>query len=207
MEGIAVRPVRPGDGVGCALAWRDAGRLYATLMPEVIHEPAAEGLTGWFEELIAKECDEPDDGSLWLVAEVDGHEDGQDAGSTGSQDTGSTGGQDARSAGGQDACRRGGQVVGMVDATVAPARPDGRWQLQRALSQTRLLINALAVADGYRRRGVGTALLTAAEEWGRRRGATVAMTDTNLRSPLSVPFYEDRMGYLRQAVVLRKTLR
>jgi hypothetical protein len=48
--------------------------------------------------------------------------------------------------------------------------------------------------------------MKAAEEWGRRNGAVVAVTDTNLSSLLSVPFYEDRMGYRRQALVLRKTL-
>ncbi len=46
--------------------------------------------------------------------------------------------------------------------------------------------------------------MQAAEDWGRRKGAVVAVTDTNLCSPLSVPFYEHPMGYLRQAVILRK---
>lgn len=149
--------------------------------------------------MIGKACDEPDGNTLWLVADVGGQGDRVGAGPVG--------GQDAGSIGGQRADRVDGQVVGMVGAAVAPALPDGRWQLQRDLSRTRLLVNALLVADGYRRRGVGTALLTAAEEWGRRRGAAVVVTDTNLHSPLSVPFYEDRMGYLRRAVVLRKTLR
>jgi GNAT superfamily N-acetyltransferase len=67
-------------------------------------------------------------------------------------------------------------------------------------------LSVVAVADDHRRQGVGTILMEAAEEWGRQRGAVVAATDTNLHSPLSVPFYEDRMGYLRQAVILRKTL-
>jgi GNAT superfamily N-acetyltransferase len=67
-------------------------------------------------------------------------------------------------------------------------------------------VNLLAVAEGYRRRGVGTALMEAAEKWGRHRGAVVAVTDTNLSSPLSVPFYGERMGYRRQAVLLRKAL-
>jgi GNAT superfamily N-acetyltransferase len=167
MSGPIVRQIQPGDGDGCARAWRDAGRYYAALVPEVIHEPDAEGLVEWFEQAIA---DERDDDALWLVAEDDG------------------------------------QVVGMIEATVERARPDGRWQLQRDLSRVRLLINALAVTDDHRRQGVGTILMEAAEEWGRQRGAVVAATDTNLHSPLSVPFYEDRMGYLRQAVILRKTL-
>lgn len=94
----------------------------------------------------------------------------------------------------------------MIEASVERARPEGRWQLQRDLSRTRLLIGALVVAAGRRRQGAGTALIEAAEEWGRRKGAVVAATDTNVHSTLSLPFYEDRMGYERQAVILRKRL-
>jgi GNAT superfamily N-acetyltransferase len=101
---------------------------------------------------------------------------------------------------------RGAGVVGMVEARVVPPAPDARRQLQRDLGRTRLVVDLLAVAEGYRRRGVGTALMEAAEEWGRSKGAYVAVTDTNLSSPLSVPFYEERMGFARQAVILRKVL-
>lgn len=97
-------------------------------------------------------------------------------------------------------------VSGMIEASVLRPAPDANRQLQRDLSRTRLVVNLLAVAEGYRRRGVGTALMEAAEEWGRAKGAVVAVTDTNLSSPLSVPFYEKRMGYSRQAVLLRKAL-
>lgn len=99
-----------------------------------------------------------------------------------------------------------GEVAGMLEAALARADPDARRQLQRDLSSTRLVVNALAVAEDYRRRGAGTALMRAAEEWGWRKGAVVAVTNTNLGSPLSVPFYEDRMGYLRQALIFRKAL-
>jgi GNAT superfamily N-acetyltransferase len=167
VTGIVIRQIRAGDGEGCARAWRDAGHYYASLVPEVIHEPDADGLVEWFEQAIARERD---DDELWLTAE------------------------------------RGGQVIGMIEAAVHKPAPDARWQLQRDLSRTRLVINALAVISGHRRQGAGTALMKAAEEWGRRKGAVVAVTDTNLRSPLSVPFYEHRMGYLRQAVILRKPL-
>ena len=101
---------------------------------------------------------------------------------------------------------RDGTVIGMVEAAILRPVPDAHRQIQRDLSRTRLAVNLLVVTEGYRRRGVGTALMEAAEEWGRHRGAVVAVTDTNLSSPLSVPFYEERMGYRRQAVSLRKAL-
>jgi GNAT superfamily N-acetyltransferase len=101
---------------------------------------------------------------------------------------------------------RDGAVIGMVEAAVLRPAPDAHRQIQRDLSRTRLAVNLLVVTEGYRRRGVGTALMEAAEEWGRHRGAVMAVTDTNLSSPLSVPFYEERMGYRRQAVLLRKAL-
>jgi GNAT superfamily N-acetyltransferase len=167
MSELVLREIRSGDGAGCARVWRDAGRYYAALVPEVIQEPAADGLAEWFEEAID---DARRDDELWMVAQDDG------------------------------------QVVGLIEAAVVQAVPDARRQLQRDLSRTRLVVHALAVAEDYRRRGAGTALMKAAEEWGRRNGAVVAVTDTNLSSPLSVPFYEDRMGYRRQALVLRKTL-
>lgn len=103
--------------------------------------------------------------------------------------------------------RPGDGVIGMVEAAVVRPAPGARFQLQRDQGRTRLVVNLLAVAEGYRRRGVGTGLMEAVEEWGRSKGADVVVTDTNLNSPLSVPFYEKRMGYTRQAVLLRKALR
>ena len=100
-----------------------------------------------------------------------------------------------------------GQVVGFVAATVEAARTDAPWQIQRDLATRRLLIEALAVREGHRRGGAGAALMRAIEAWGRERGASVALTDTNLRSHLSLPFYEHGMGYGRRGVVLRKGLR
>lgn len=45
----------------------------------------------------------------------------------------------------------------------------------------------------------------AAEDWARTCGAKVMKTDTNYRSPVSVPFYES-LGYQRQAITFRKRL-
>jgi hypothetical protein len=54
--------------------------------------------------------------------------------------------------------------------------------------------------------GIGTALMLAIEEAARSQGAEVALLDTNVRSDLSVPFYEHQMAYSRRAVIFRKTL-
>jgi GNAT superfamily N-acetyltransferase len=84
---------------------------------------------------------------------------------------------------------------------------DARWQLQRDLTSPRLVIDALVVEETRRRSGVGTALMEAVEEVGRSQGAVVPTLNTNLRSLLSVPFYEDRMSYQRRSVIFRKDLR
>ncbi len=44
------------------------------------------------------------------------------------------------------------------------------------------------------------------EEWAGDRGASIVLLDTYIGSDLSVPFYEQRMGYSRRAVRFSKTL-
>ena len=92
-----------------------------------------------------------------------------------------------------------GEVAGYIEATLQPPMETAEWQSQRDLGQTRLFIGYLGTADRYKRRGVATRLVEAAEEWGR-------VCDTYIDSPLSVPFWERRMGYERRAIVLRKSL-
>ena len=100
----------------------------------------------------------------------------------------------------------GGEVAGYVEATLQPPHETARWQSQRDLGETRLHISFLGTADRFKRAGVGTALVEAAESWGREQGAAVAICDTYIASPLSVPFWEERMGYTRRAIVFRKEL-
>jgi GNAT superfamily N-acetyltransferase len=99
-----------------------------------------------------------------------------------------------------------GQVAGYLEATVRPPVETAKWQAQRDLAETRLAINFVGTADAHKRKGVATKLVEAAEQWGRSRGAAVAVCDTYVDSPLSVPFWEERMGYARQAIVFRKRL-
>jgi GNAT superfamily N-acetyltransferase len=70
----------------------------------------------------------------------------------------------------------------------------------------RLFIHALSVLRNHRRRGIATALVESAEAWGRDRGATISLCDTWPDSPVSMPFWEERMRYESRSVRLRKRL-
>ena len=99
-----------------------------------------------------------------------------------------------------------GQIVGFLRATVAKPLPDAHREVMRELSHTRLTITVLAVAQTYRRQGVGTRLMEVAEAWARGRGAVLATVETYIGSHLSVPFYRNRMRYNVQSLQFRKPL-
>ncbi len=99
-----------------------------------------------------------------------------------------------------------GQVVGDVSAHLERPAVDAERQLLRHLGEVRIYVDALSVAQAHRRRGVGMRLMQAIERWARERGAVSAMLDTYAGSPLSVPFYERRMGYRRRSIVFEKRL-
>jgi GNAT superfamily N-acetyltransferase len=99
-----------------------------------------------------------------------------------------------------------GGVVGTVNAVLQRPIDTAARQVLRSLGTTRLLVEALAVEADYQRHGIATKLMEAAEHWGRERGARLASLDTWTRSPLSVPFYERRMGYERASIVFEKRL-
>jgi GNAT superfamily N-acetyltransferase len=98
------------------------------------------------------------------------------------------------------------QVIGFISATLHLPLTDGHRQFVRDVNVTRLMIDALVVQQAYWRRGVGRRLMKVAETWGKSRGASVALLDTYIASPVSVSFYEQRMGYQRRAVHFRKIL-
>jgi len=49
--------------------------------------------------------------------------------------------------------------------------------------------------------------MEATERWGCARGAAIALLETYVDSPLSMPCYEQHRGYTRRAVRFRKNLR
>ena len=100
-----------------------------------------------------------------------------------------------------------GEVAGYLEASLQPPLDSARWQSPRDLAETRLFINLVGTGDAHKRQGVATLLVEAAEEWGRSQGASVAICDTFIGSPLSMPFWEQRMKYERQAIIFRKQLR
>jgi GNAT superfamily N-acetyltransferase len=100
----------------------------------------------------------------------------------------------------------GGQVIGWLWARIQPPGPNASAQLTREHGWTRLVVISLIVDRGHWRGGAGTALLEAAEAWGRAQGAQVSSLDTWAYSPVSVPFYEDHMGYQRRSITFQKRI-
>jgi GNAT superfamily N-acetyltransferase len=98
------------------------------------------------------------------------------------------------------------EIAGYVAATLAAPHERAGAQYLPQLAETRVYIDALGVSDAYQRRGLASRLVEAVEAWGRERGATLAATDTYVDSPLSVPFWQERMGYRPRSVVMWKRL-
>jgi len=80
-----------------------------------------------------------------------------------------------------------GEPAAVLAACLLPPEDDAAQQIQRDAASTRLRIEYLVTAAAYRRRGLATRLVDAAEAWGRENGATVAETWTYQRSPTSFP--------------------
>ncbi len=99
-----------------------------------------------------------------------------------------------------------GQVVGALVARLLPPEDAAKREITPELGAMSLRVEYLAVAAASRRQGVGTRLVEAAEAWGRAAGATIAETTTYHGSPLSVPFWGERMSYEELSVNLRKPL-
>lgn len=99
-----------------------------------------------------------------------------------------------------------GAIAGYVEAVIQEPESWRRFFGARDYRERRLFVNAVLTAEAHRRRGVATLLVERAEDWGREQGATVALLDTWADSPVSVPFWERRMGYRRRSILFRKQL-
>jgi ribosomal protein S18 acetylase RimI-like enzyme len=89
----------------------------------------------------------------------------------------------------------GGDIAGLV--TVAERR--------HFTGEIDAYVGELVVSAGHERRGVGTLLMDAAEEWARRRGLRHLTLETGAANGPALAFYA-RCGYLKEDVRLTKTL-
>ena len=99
-----------------------------------------------------------------------------------------------------------GEVVGSLDARVLRPSEGAAFAFARDLLAPRLRIEYLATAAAHRGSGVGTALVEAAEAWGRANGAAVCELTTYHGSPPAMSFWTGRAGYAQRSVNLRKVL-
>jgi GNAT superfamily N-acetyltransferase len=99
-----------------------------------------------------------------------------------------------------------GELGGYAVATLTRPLESASRQYVPQHSETLIHIDALGVGDAHQRRGVATRLVQELESWGRERGATLAFTDTYVDSPVSVPFWQERMGYQPRSLVMWKRL-
>jgi GNAT superfamily N-acetyltransferase len=79
-------------------------------------------------------------------------------------------------------------------------------QLVRYVGEPYAMVDLLVVEPESWRQGVGGVLLHSAEAWGMERGAALVRLETYIDGPVSVPFYEKRMGYQRRALIFEKRL-
>jgi GNAT superfamily N-acetyltransferase len=100
-----------------------------------------------------------------------------------------------------------GRVVGNVEARLEQPFDSAPRQLLRHLGELRVVVDALGVEERYRRRGVATRPMQAVEGWAREQSATLVSLETDIASPVSMPFYERRMVYQKRAVIFQKRLR
>jgi GNAT superfamily N-acetyltransferase len=95
-------------------------------------------------------------------------------------------------------------AVGFVVAAVVAPHPVPEFQVQRSLDARSVRVEALAVRRDQWRRGVGTRLMTAVEDWARNRDATLVTAQTFMRGP-AADFLAAR-GYAPRAILHGRTL-
>jgi GNAT superfamily N-acetyltransferase len=164
---IRIRPPRPGDGAGAAIAWCDSADFYQEIAPESFQAPRRDGLDAWLEARLLTE----EEDRLVRVADRDG------------------------------------ASIGFVGARYVKPNQDAERQIVRATGLPRIFVNALAVQRAHWRSGAGTELMNAVEHWAREHDAHLITLEAFADSPVSVPFYERRMGYRRHEIVFAKQLR
>ena len=93
-----------------------------------------------------------------------------------------------------------GEIAGFIDARLERS-PDA---MHREMIYCHVV--EIAVSSRHQNQGIGARLLDAAEDWGRRLGATYASLDYQADNTRAGLFYQQRMGYRVAAMVAIKPL-
>jgi GNAT superfamily N-acetyltransferase len=93
-----------------------------------------------------------------------------------------------------------GEIVGFIDARLERS-PD---EMHREMVYCHVV--EIAVSGLHQNHGIGGQLLGAAENWGRRKGATFASLDYHAANTRAGEFYQQRMGYRAVAIIAIKHL-
>jgi ribosomal protein S18 acetylase RimI-like enzyme len=88
----------------------------------------------------------------------------------------------------------------MVDVTIADDPDPG--SIVRPVRTADL---GIGVLDGWRKRGIGRALMAAAEESARRRGAEQIVLDMSSANAHALRFYGS-LGYVTHGLLLRRSI-
>jgi ribosomal protein S18 acetylase RimI-like enzyme len=99
-----------------------------------------------------------------------------------------------------------GSVGAFLFARLSEPDENASRQMLADYPHRRVHVEALGTANAFRQRGLATALVETAESWARDQGARAISAETYLESPVSIPFWEERMGYRRRSVKLTKRL-
>ena len=99
-----------------------------------------------------------------------------------------------------------GNIAGYAVGQIIEPHPHAGLKMLTDAEATRLGINVVQTREPYRRRGVATALVQALEDWAHEHGAELVLAETDINSPVAVPFWDQADGYTRTSVRFRKRL-
>jgi GNAT superfamily N-acetyltransferase len=99
-----------------------------------------------------------------------------------------------------------GQIAGYAVGAITDPHPQADLKMLTDAQATRLGIRVVQTSEVHRRKSVATALIRALESWGRSQGAEVVLAETDVHSPVAIPFWDNADGYERTSVRFRKRL-
>jgi GNAT superfamily N-acetyltransferase len=99
-----------------------------------------------------------------------------------------------------------GRVGAFVYARLTEPDDHASRQMLADYPLRRVRVEALGTAELFQRQGLATALVEAVEAWARDNGASSITATTYRESPVSMPFWKERMGYRPVGITLAKRL-